>query len=102
MGRGKNRQRGPRRCTGCRAVFEWFSLRGEWRKFDPTPVDGRTHIGAHAYPVPGKQAWRRADLVEHLIATREVSQAAAEDEVYDMPWHVLHACPHDHEKDLNR
>ncbi|MDN4174709.1 hypothetical protein QWY28_17240 [Nocardioides sp. SOB77] len=82
-------------CNQCRHPIVWFSLHGSWRSFDPKPVDGRRHVGGAAYPVEQRRAWRTRDLVVELMGRRSVSEPEAQDEVYDLPWHVLHACPPD-------
>jgi hypothetical protein len=66
---------------------------GKWRKFEPRPVNGRIHVGAPAYPVEANRAWRFHALVEELMGRREIPETEAADEAYDMPWHVMHACP---------
>lgn len=82
-------------CRWCQRPVEFFfsPFTGKARKFDARPVDGRTHQGPTAFPVEGRRAWRFADLAADLQVRRETSLAAAEAEVYDMPWHVPHDCP---------
>ncbi|MCW2757011.1 MAG: hypothetical protein JWO46_757 [Nocardioidaceae bacterium] len=88
--------RAPARCSTCRAPVAWFlSVSGRWRTFDPKPVNGRTHVGATAFPVEGRHYWRTRELVEDLMVRRHISEPAAQDEVYDLPWHVAHTCPPD-------
>lgn len=66
---------------------------GGWRMFDARPVDGRTHTGAPAFPVENERAWKFPLLVDDLRARRGASLEDAEQEVYDMPWHIPHDCP---------
>ena len=72
--------------------MKWLTLRGARWKFDPRPVDPRTHAGPPAYPVEGHVAWPQARLVEELMGRREYSRADAIAETYDLTWHVLHTC----------
>lgn len=84
------------RCRDCGARIRWLRWEptGRMRKFDHTPVSGRTHVGAQAYPVDGGVlAWRLLDLITDLQARRECSEPDARAEVYDMPWFVPHFCP---------
>lgn len=82
------------RCPDCKNSVRWIRLRGGWRTFHPTPVDGRRHTAA-AYPVEnnGRVATPFVDLVEDVQVRLGVSQPEAEDHVYAMPWYALHACP---------
>lgn len=66
---------------------------GQWRAFDPTPVNGRTHQAPDAFPSEGMRTYRYQVLVEELLLRRGCSRGEAEDEAYDMPWYVLHRCP---------
>lgn len=87
-------RRGPPTCQDCRQVIAWFHTpTGQWRRFDPKPVDARHHNGPPACPVEnGRIVWRYRELVEDLMVRREISQADAEDEARDMPWYVPHNC----------
>jgi len=99
--RASRRARSYPRCNTCRYAITWFSLRGDWRAFDPKVIDGRSHAQA-AYPVEGKKASPVGDLIEEFMGRYEIDRADAEDHVYALPWHVLHACPPDlrnHRKD---
>ena len=84
-----------KRCPNCPATVVWLTspFTGRDRMFNARPVDGRTHVGPPAYPVEGQHARRPRDLVEDLQVRRQVSVAEAQQEAYDMPWYVLHACP---------
>lgn len=86
--------------TRCRSCGRPIVLLGSpftssWRAFEPTPVNGRTHIGPDAFPTEGKRTWKLRDLIEDLMVRRQCSRAEAEDEAYAFPWHVLHRCPND-------
>ncbi len=84
-----------KKCQWCKAtvVFLRSPFTGGWRKFDARPVDGRTHTGRAAYPVENERAWKLPLLIEDLRVRRECGRDQAEDEAYDMPWHVTHDCP---------
>lgn len=87
--------RGPKRCMTCkRPIILLLSpfVAGKWRTFDPEPVNGRLHTGGRAYPTEGSRTYRYADFVIELLARHQYSRAEAEDEAYDVPWHVLHLC----------
>lgn len=95
MPRRRRRRAGAPRCRTCDRPVVWLLLRGQYRTFNPAPVDGRTYAGgAAAHPVEGKQAWPSLrELVEDLRVRREIGSQDAEDEAYDMPWYVRHTCP---------
>lgn len=92
-GRSGRKRHTPARCNTCggRIVF-WRNHNGRWRTYDPTPVNGRTHLGT-AHPVWGNRAWRLDDLIEQLMVLTEQSSESARDEAYDVPWYVAHTCP---------
>lgn len=93
MSRRKKRSSGPPRCRDCGVQITFYrSWTGRWRTFDPKPVNGRTHIGALAYPVLFSRAWRLEELIDELQARHGYGYAQAEDEAYDVPWHVAHNC----------
>ncbi len=93
MSHRRRRHTGPPRCHTCREPVISLLLRGKFRTFNPRPVDGRTHVGAHAHPVEGKYAWSSLrELVEDLMVRREVGRDDAEREAYDMPWFARHTC----------
>lgn len=71
--------------------FRW-AVGGQWRTFEPRPVDQRTMHGT-AFPVCDRRAWRFRELVEDLMVRRECSQADAEGEARDVPWYQPHTCP---------
>lgn len=89
--RRRRRTHGPARCQDCRAPIRWLRLRGEWRPFNPKPVDPR-HQVAGAYPVENRTAWPLEDLVVELMGRRNVGEAEARDEALDLPWHTRHIC----------
>lgn len=94
--RRPSRRRGgryqPARCNRCHGSIKWLRLRGKYWKFDPKPIDPRTHSGPLAYPVEGKTAWPLGRLVEELMGRREITESEAREEAYDYPWHCVHAC----------
>lgn len=95
---GGRRRRGPIRCGECKQPIAWFRMRGGWRKFEPRPVDGRTHVGGRAHPVEGKFAWPTLrELTEDLMVRRRISSHQAQEEAYDMAWYVEHTCTPKHE-----
>lgn len=67
------------------------SWTGKWRTFEPSAVDGRTHVGP-AVPVVYGRAWLLEELVDELMVRHQYGRAAAEDEAYDVPWYVPHSC----------
>lgn len=89
----RRKRRAPAQCDACRRPVKWVRHRGHWWKFDPKPVDPRTHTGPPAYPIENANAWHYPALVEELMGRRECSRQEAEDEAHDMPWHVPHVCP---------
>lgn len=93
MTKPRKKRTGRPRCRDCNAPIVFFrSWTGNWRTFDPKPVNGRTHVGAPAYPIMHGRAWRLEELVDELMVTRKYWRDEAEDEAYDVPWHVAHAC----------
>lgn len=84
---------GPPRCDTCKAPIAFYGspFTGSPRPFNPRPVDPHTVQGA--YPVMSRRAYRLDELVEVIQVQRECSAEEASDEIYDMPWHTLHACP---------
>lgn len=90
----RRRPKGPPRCLDCGRPFKWIKSPHGWRRFEPRPVDGRTHVGAAAVPVEGgTYAWPSfRELVEDLMVRRQQGTAAAQAEAYDMPWYVPHTC----------
>lgn len=87
------RRHGPPKCRRCDRGVKWIFHRGRPWKFEPRPVDPRTHTGPPAYPVEAGHAWGFPALVEELMGRRECSRTEAEDEAHDMTWYVPHACP---------
>lgn len=96
----RRKRREPARCGDCKTPIKWARLRGAWRMFDPKRLDGQQHA-AVAYPVEngGSHAEPFTDLVEDLMGRLGCTRSEAEDHVYAMPWHALHACPHEPDKD---
>lgn len=82
-------------CNDCagRITFIRSPYTGDWRPFDPKPIDRATHQGAVPYPVENERAWKSRELIEDLMVRRRLSRDEAEREVNDMPWHVPHRCP---------
>jgi hypothetical protein len=91
--RRKTKNRYPR-CNTCKYAITWFSLRGDWRAFDPKVHAPGERLMA-AYPVEGKRASPVGDLIEEFMGRYEIDRTDAEEHVYALPWHVLHACPPD-------
>jgi len=92
----RRRRRGPPRCRDCNAPVVFFRSpsTGTWRPFAPRPVDPSQQHPGPAYPVEGNVwAWPYRDLVEDLMVRHRYSQAEAEDEAHDLPWHIPHDCP---------
>lgn len=68
---------------------------GKWRALDATPVtDDRMSF---AMVLVGSQAWRRGDLLEHYVVSREISEDKARELVDTYPHHLLHV--HDDESE---
>jgi len=89
----RRKRRTAPRCRDCQALIVFFrSWTGSWRTFDPKPVNGRTHVGALAYPILHGRAWLLEELVDELLVRHQYGRADAEDEAYDVPWHVAHNC----------
>lgn len=65
----------------------------QWRAFTATPA-GVNHR-PFAYVVIGVQAWRRVDLLEHYLITRQVTEEKARELIDTYPHHLLHT--HDRE-----
>lgn len=104
MSRRTRRSTGPPRCAECGAQFIWLRapVTGNWRPFDPAPIDRRSSTQRVAYPVENNRAWMPRELIEDLMERRECSRDQATSEVDDMPWHTPHICtppPVEHEPD---
>lgn len=65
---------------------------GNWRTYQPRPVQGRTHIGPIAYPVDNGRAWRLDELVEELMIRLGYDREDATNAAYAVPWHMPHFC----------
>lgn len=92
-------RRGPARCRDCGlpVIFLFSPFTAALRTFDPTPVEPSHPLaGVKAFPVLSRRAYRPAELVEHLQVLRECSLGDAQDETQDLPWHLIHECPTDH------
>ena len=50
----------------------------------------RDQLEAFALVLLGTQAWRRVDLLEHYLVSREVSEEKARELVDTYPHHLLH------------
>lgn len=85
------------RCRGCQqpVVFFRSPFAGNPCPFDPTPVEPSHPLaGVKAFPVlGGTQAYRSGDLAAVIQTRDEITQSAAEAEVQDMPWFLIHTCP---------
>lgn len=92
----RRRRRSSPRCRDCQAPVLFFrsARTGNWRPFDPKPVDQRQQNPSTAHAVEnGVLAWPLRDLVEDLMVRRHCGRDDAEDEARAMPWHVPHDCP---------
>lgn len=87
------------RCRDCGQPVTWFRspFAGNPCPFDPTPVEPSHPLaGVKAFPVSGgTHAHKPNELAAHLMVRREITQTEAENEVRDMPWHLIHTCPPD-------
>lgn len=88
---GKQRPLDVRPCETCGEDI-FFALRapigGSWRALNAAPVtDDRK---AFALVLIGHQAWRRVDLLEHYLVTREVTEEKARELADTYPHHLLH------------
>ena len=92
---GKTRPLDRRQCDTCgESIFFAYSPVSEsWRALTAEPVtDDRR---AFALVVLNAQAWRRVDLLEHYLITRQVDEEKARELVDTYPHHLLHV--HDRE-----
>lgn len=95
MTRRRSRGRGPARCRSCAApvIFLFSPFTSALRTFDPAPVaPSHPLAGVTAFPVLSRKAYRPAELVEHLQLLRECTSTEAQDEIQDLPWHLIHEC----------
>jgi hypothetical protein len=93
--RGSLRPLDRRPCDSCgESIFFAFSPVSEsWRALTAEPVtDDRR---AFALVVVNTQAWRRVDLLEHYLITRQVNEEKARELIDTYPHHLLHV--HDRE-----
>lgn len=86
---GKQRPLDLRPCESCGEDI-FFALRApignSWRPLDARPVtDDRK---AFALVLIGHQAWRRVDLLEHYLITRQVDEEKARELVDTYPHHL--------------
>ena len=87
---GKTRPLDHRPCDTCgESIFFAFSPVSEsWRALNADQVtDDRK---AFALVLLGTQAWRRVDLLEHYLVSRQVSEEKARELVDGYPHHLLH------------
>lgn len=93
--RRRHRTHQPPQCQACHYPIKWIRLAatGAWRKFNPTPVDGRTHPHG-AMPIWGTQAWEPVTLAAEISVQRGCGPTEAAAEVLDLPWYRKHACEH--------
>ena len=92
---GNTRPLDRRPCDSCgESIFFAFSPVFEsWRALTAEPVtDDRR---AFALVVVNTQAWRRVDLLEHYLITKQVGEENARELVDTYPHHLLHV--HDRE-----
>lgn len=77
-------------------IFLFSPFTAALRTFDPRPVEPSHPLaGVKAFPVLSKRAYRPSELVELLQVQRECTAADAQDEIQDLPWHLIHECPTD-------
>lgn len=78
-------------------IFLGSPFTGSLRTFDPKPVEpSDPRAGVRAFPVLSRRAYKPSVLAEVLQVQRECSLTEAQDEIQDLPWHVIHEChPHD-------
>jgi hypothetical protein len=65
---------------------------GNWRPYQPRPVNGETHIGPIAFPVDNGRAWYLEQLVEELMIRLAYGRDEATAAAYAVPWHIPHNC----------
>jgi hypothetical protein len=88
--------RGGPKCRDCGAPIVFFGAPSSPKQcpFDPAPVaPSHPLAGVRAFPVlGGRKAYRPAHLAEVLQVQRMSTISAAQDEVQDLPWHLIHEC----------
>ena len=92
---GKTRPLDRRPCDTCGEpiFFAYSPVSESWRALTAEPVtDDRR---AFALVVVNAQAWRRVDLLEHYLITKQVGEEKARELVDTYPHHLLHV--HDRE-----
>ena len=94
---GKTRPLDRRPCDTCgESIFFAFSpVSDSWRALTAEPVSDDRR--AFALVVVNTQAWRRVDLLEHYLITKQVGEEKARELVDTYPHHLLHV--HDREQD---
>lgn len=92
---GKTRPLDRRQCDTCgESIFFAFSpVSDSWRALTAEPVSDDRR--AFALVVLNAQAWRRVDLLEHYLITRQVDEEKARELVDTYPHHLLHVHPRD-------
>lgn len=95
---GKQRPLDPRPCDTCAgSIFFAQRVAGVgklvWRAFDAAPVTDDRRAFAHV--LVGTQAWRRGDLLEHYLVSRQLADDKARELADTYPHHMLHTHPTD-------
>lgn len=81
-------------------MFYRSPFTGNLRTWEAKPVEPSHPLaGVKAFPILSRTAYRPSDLADHLQVLRETTRAEAEQEVQDIPWHLLHECPTTDQKD---
>lgn len=87
---GKTRPLDRRPCDTCGELifFAYSPVSSSWRPLTAQPVSDDRR--AFALVVINAQAWRRVDLLEHYLVTREVDEEKARELVDTYPHHLFH------------
>ena len=94
MSRRRSR-RGPPRCKDCKAPIVFFRspMTGNYRPFDPRPVDpNQQHVRPPCPVENDRHAWPYRALIEDLMVRLGCSEPEAEEHARAMPWHMPHTC----------
>lgn len=88
----RRRRRPPPRCQHCNARITFLigPAGGRYLPFDERPVDPGS--SERAYPVLGRKAWDRNELIAEIQVMRGCDVDAAVAEVNDVLWRSLHRC----------